>query len=326
MTLADSSTMYDVIGDIHGRFDKFRALMKALGYAERSGTFLPPQGRQAIFVGDLIDRGPEQIPLLKSVRSMIDAGHARAVMGNHELNAIAFVTRNPEHPTGEFLRVNAADSPKCAQNRRQHAAFLAQVGEGSEEHLAWVRWFRSLPLHLDLGGIRVAHAWWHAESAALLDHLSHRDADGLLTDAFLVESHRRGSALKRARKIVTTGFEQKLPKGTFVTDGEGNKHDNVRLKIWKDDATHLHDIAIVPGGDLSCLPNLPLSEVLPEPIAPVTGSPILLGHYWFAGSILKETPKVAVLDWSAAKSGPLVAYRWDGESHLSDNKFVAVNV
>jgi hypothetical protein len=76
-------TAYDVIGDIHGRYDKFEALMDALGYRAASGTFVPPAGRQAIFVGDLIDRGPEQIRLLTAVRKMIDAGHAQAVMGNH---------------------------------------------------------------------------------------------------------------------------------------------------------------------------------------------------------------------------------------------------
>ena len=122
---------YDVIGDIHGRFDKFEALMRALGYRASGGTFIPPAGRQAVFVGDLIDRGPEQVRLLTAVRGMIDAGHARAVMGNHELNAIAFVQPDPASPSGEFLRANRGDTPKSAQNRRQHAAFLAQAGEGS---------------------------------------------------------------------------------------------------------------------------------------------------------------------------------------------------
>jgi hypothetical protein len=321
-----SKTSYDVIGDIHGRFDKFEALMHTLGYRASGDTFIPPAGRQAIFVGDLIDRGPEQVRLLKTVRHMIDAGHAQAVMGNHEFNAIAFVHPDPDSPNGEFLRANRSDTPKSAQNRRQHAAFLAQVGEGSAEHMKWLEWFRTLPLHLNLGGIRVAHAWWDAESAALLGDPTHRDAHGRLTDAFLVESHRKKTALKRARKILTTGYEHKLPEGHFVTDGEGNKHDNARLKMWRHDATHLRDIAIVPGGDTSILPDLTVKDVMSDVISEVTGSPIFVGHYWFSGEVKVEGPRVAVLDWSAAKSGPLVAYRWDGESELSNDKFVAVNV
>ena len=322
-----NSTAYDVIGDIHGRLDKFEALMKALGYRAANGSFIPPAGRQAIFVGDLIDRGPEQVPLLTVVRRMIEAGHAQAVMGNHEFNAIAYVTPDPAvTDRREFLRVNSGDSPKCQQNRRQHAAFLAQVGEGSAEHGEWVEWFRTLPLHLDLGGIRIAHAWWDEASVGLLEQSPHRDASGRLTNEFLVESHRRGSALKKARKILTTGYEHKLPAGHFVTDKEGNKHDNARLKIWKHGAERLHEVAIVPGGDTSVLPDLSLAEVLDRPLSPVEGSPIFVGHYWCSGEVRIESSKVAVLDWSAAHHGPLVAYRWDGEEHLSDEKFVAVNV
>ena len=316
---------YDVIGDIHGRFDKFQLLMRELGYRHTGNTFIPPAGRRAVFVGDLIDRGPEQVQLLQYVRRMVEAGHAHVVLGNHEFNAIAYVSEDPNNP-GECLRANKGESPKCAQNRRQHAAFLAQVGEGSDLHTEWVEWFRTLPLHLDLGGIRVAHAWWDAECAALLDDPAHRDASGRLTDEFLVESHVRKSPLKRARKIVTTGYEHKLPEGHFVTDKEGNKHDNARLAIWRHGATHLRDIAIVPGGDTSILPDLTIDELFAEGLKPVEGSPIFLGHYWFSGPVAAENAKVAVLDWGGAHHGPLTAYRWDGEQHLSNDKFVYVNV
>jgi hypothetical protein len=322
-----SNIAYDVIGDIHGRFDKFEALMKVLGYRAANGSFVPPAGRQAVFVGDLLDRGPEQIRLLSAVRQMIEAGHARAVMGNHEFNAIAYVTPDESiTDRNEFLRANAGDAPKCHQNRRQHAAFLAQVGEGSTKHRHWVEWFRTLPLYLDLGGIRVAHAWWDQECVDLINNTEHRDAAGRLTEEFVIESHRRGSALKKARKILTTGYEHKLPEGSFITDKEGNKHDNVRLKIWKHGAERLRDLAIVPGGDTSIVPDLPVDDVLKARLKPIKGSPIFTGHYWFNGEVRAENSKVAVLDWSAAQKGPLVAYRWDGEVHLSDDRFVVANV
>jgi hypothetical protein len=51
-------TAYDVIGDVHGHFDKLAELLLKMGYTRRAGSFVPPSGRQAIFVGDLIDRGP----------------------------------------------------------------------------------------------------------------------------------------------------------------------------------------------------------------------------------------------------------------------------
>jgi hypothetical protein len=83
----------------------------------------------------------------------------------------------------------------------------------------------------------------------------------------------------------------------------------------------LREIAIIPGGDLSMAGELPVPGHLP--LAEVSGPPILFGHYWFSGTPVLESPKVACLDWSAAAKGPLVAYRWDGESELHNNKLVA---
>ena len=97
---------YDVIGDIHGQAFKLEALLRKLGYVERAGAWTPPQGRQAIFLGDLIDRGPAQVKVVNIVRSMIDAGHARSVMGNHEFNAIGYATPSRSQP-GEFLRIES---------------------------------------------------------------------------------------------------------------------------------------------------------------------------------------------------------------------------
>lgn len=99
---------YDIIGDIHGHADALCALLAKLGYQKRAGEFRHPE-RQAIFVGDFIDRGPQQLETVQLVRRMVDAGNALAIMGNHELNAIAWYLPDPEAP-GEFLRTHA--SPK----------------------------------------------------------------------------------------------------------------------------------------------------------------------------------------------------------------------
>lgn len=81
---------YDVIGDVHGQGGKLSALLVRMGYARQAGGWVPPAGRQAIFVGDLIDRGPDQLEVLDGVRRMVDAGHARVVLGNHEFNAMGY--------------------------------------------------------------------------------------------------------------------------------------------------------------------------------------------------------------------------------------------
>ena len=312
---------YDVIGDVHGHFDKLAALFSKMGYASKGNSFVPPQGRQAIFVGDLIDRGPEQIKVLHAVRAMVDAGHARVVMGNHEFNAIGYVTPDPYAGTGEFLRPNRFDHDKSAKNRSQHAQFLAQVGEGSQQHHDWVKWFKTLPLHLDLDGIRVVHAWWDEAHVQLVNKHYWSSNGQHISEDFLHNCFGHERSWKVAREILTTGVEHALPPGVFVTDKQGHQHPNLRLAVWRHEAKKMSDIAIIPGGDLSLVVDLPIPAHLP--LTGVTGSPILFGHYWFNGVPSVESTKVACLDWSAAATGPLVAYRWDGEGDLSNHKLVA---
>jgi len=53
------------------------------------------------------------------------------------------------------------------------------------------------------------------------------------------------------------------------------------------------------------------------------GSPVFIGHYWMKGVPAVQAPRVACVDYSVAKGGPMVAYRWDGESDLADSNFIA---
>lgn len=114
---------HDVIGDVHGEAGKLEALLGALGYRREQGVHRA-SGRQAVFLGDLVDRGPGQLEVLAIVRPMLDAGAALAVMGNHELNAAAWHTPDPRVP-GEFLRPHGGSYGEA--NRHQHEAFLTAV-------------------------------------------------------------------------------------------------------------------------------------------------------------------------------------------------------
>ena len=87
---------YDVIADVHGQDGKLKALLVKLGYRVKDGAWRHPEGRMALFLGDLVDRGPGQVEVLGIVRDMIEAGSGRSIMGNHEWNAIGFATRDPE--------------------------------------------------------------------------------------------------------------------------------------------------------------------------------------------------------------------------------------
>ena len=80
---------FDIIGDVHGCADELETLLERLGYRVswrgREVSVVPATGRRAIFVCDLVDRGPRAPDVLRIVMSMSRDGHAFAVPGNHDV-------------------------------------------------------------------------------------------------------------------------------------------------------------------------------------------------------------------------------------------------
>ena len=79
---------FDIIGDIHGCFDELTELLETLGYTVDGHAVTPPDGRKAIFLGDLVDRGPKSPNVLKLVMGMTAAGTAWCVPGNHDVKLL----------------------------------------------------------------------------------------------------------------------------------------------------------------------------------------------------------------------------------------------
>ncbi len=89
---------FDIIGDVHGCSDELEALLRELGYVQtktESGDGLwgdvaygHPDGRMAIFLGDLVDRGPRVLDAVRIARNMTRAGAALCTPGNHEIKLL----------------------------------------------------------------------------------------------------------------------------------------------------------------------------------------------------------------------------------------------
>jgi len=81
---------FHVIGDVHGCFDELQELLRLLGYnvqfnkSEAKYEVVPPAGAKAVFVGDLVDRGPNSPEVLRLVMDMVEQGIAYCVSGNHD--------------------------------------------------------------------------------------------------------------------------------------------------------------------------------------------------------------------------------------------------
>jgi protein phosphatase len=147
----DERGQFDIIGDVHGCADELEKLMESLGYrvaVTGSGTgrrydVTPPDGRKAIFLGDLVDRGPRVPDVLRLVKSMVDAGTAICIMGNHENKLLRKLN-------GRNVTVNHGLAETMEQLDAEPSEFVAEMR----------RFIDGLISHyvLDDGRLVVAHA------------------------------------------------------------------------------------------------------------------------------------------------------------------------
>jgi protein phosphatase len=134
---------FDFVGDVHGCVDELRALLEQLGYVPHEAGYLHPAARRAVFVGDLVDRGPDSPGVLRIVMPMVASGAALVVVGNHD---------------DKLLRALRGRKVKIAHGLRET---LDQLRAEPPEFAAEVASFLdSLPSHYQLAGgqVVVAHA------------------------------------------------------------------------------------------------------------------------------------------------------------------------
>jgi hypothetical protein len=306
--------MYDLIGDIHGHADELHALLHHLGYRpDAAGTPRHPAGRQVIFLGDYVDRGPKIRETLQLVRAMVDGGAALAILGNHEYNALAFWQF---YPDGGHLR------PHKPQHILQHLETIRafQTPELFEEWLDYLAWFRTLPLALELPGLRAVHACWEPRHIA---YLRQELPDLCLTPDFLLRASRRDSPEYTAAEVTLKGREVSLPGGLSFADKDGHRRYLMRVRWWQNPATAAayHDYYLE---DLAELRDQPLDVASLDPWHYQDETPVFFGHYWLRGTPQILQPHAVCLDYSVAKGGQLIGYRWDGEQTLSADKLVWV--
>jgi hypothetical protein len=311
-------TGFDIIGDVHGHAGRLRSLLILMGYKEEGGIW-SHTCRTAVFVGDLIDRGPGQLETLRLVRAMVEANSAQIVLGNHEFNAVAYATVDPVRL--DYCR------PHSEKNENQHEAFLSDVAFGSPLHRSIIDWFMMIPMWLDLDGLRVVHACWSTEHIAHLRKWA--GPDNTLTERIVIDGTTKGTPTYDAIETVLKGPEIDLD-GAWYKDKDGHKRHHARLRWWDSTATTLSTAALIPGDtQLNDKDDNPIDELPDRPLRddemqPYAGpEPVLFGHYWWRKETAEQVnPLATCLDYSVAKDGVLRAYQWDGENEIDGTKFV----
>ncbi|MFJ4282043.1 polynucleotide kinase-phosphatase [Streptomyces massasporeus] len=193
---------FDIIGDIHGCAAELEALLGKLGYVDG----VHPDGRTAVFVGDLVDRGPDSPGVLRRVMAMVKSGNALCVPGNHE------------NKYGRYLR------GRKVQHTHGLAETIEQMTGESEEFIAEVREFLDgLVSHyvLDGGRLVVCHAGlpekYHGRtSGRVRSHALYGDTTGE-TDEFGLPVRYPWAEDYRGRAAVVYGHTP-VPEATWLNN------------------------------------------------------------------------------------------------------------
>jgi hypothetical protein len=300
--------MYDIIGDVHGHAQLLKKMLQKLGYVKTASGFKCP-GRQAIFVGDFVNRGPEIKKTIRIIRSMVESGNATAVLGNHEINLITDHLRNKSNPF-----------------QKTEISVLKTIDEFRDDKEEWkenIKWLRTLPFFLELEGIRIVHACWSDEAVEYLKQ--YLPTGRIKKDIFRKIRKEPESSVSKNIALLTRGIQFKMPGDLKIINNKGISPRSFRTKWWENPMGKTF-------GEISFeskfqLPDYTIPpQIVPESMYyPESSPPLFFGHY-----CRKDGPHIikhnlCCIDACIAGSKILLAYRWDGEDKLSKEKIVRVS-
>jgi protein phosphatase len=247
---------FDIIGDVHGCADELEELLAKLGYAlewagegeERRCLVTPPPGRRAIFVGDLVDRGPRTPDVLRIVHGMVTAGAALCVPGNHDVKFIRWLN-------GKKVQLTHGLDVSAAQMEAESPAFREEMKQFLDRLVSH--------LWLDGGRLVVAHAGIRAEmigrsSGAVREFCLYGETTGE-TDEFGLRMRHDWAAHYQGKTTIVYG------------------HTPVVSAEWLNNTICL-DTGCAFGGKLTALRwpekelvEVPAGRVYAEPVRPLKG-------------------------------------------------------
>ena len=151
------SDRMDIIGDVHGEIDALRNLLGRLGVDADRGR----ADRPLVFVGDLVDRGPDSVAVVELVEHLVKSGIAQCVLGNHEYNLIR---SKAKQGNGWFIPHEELEPGRQVDGWHTgagHATFPSRQATPSERARI-LKFLTSLPVALESKQMRVIHAAWDA--------------------------------------------------------------------------------------------------------------------------------------------------------------------
>ncbi len=250
---------FDIIGDVHGCYDELLALLTSLGYqADDHAGARHPDGRRAIFLGDLVDRGPRVVDVVNLAQRMVAAGQAFCVPGNHDI---------------KLARKLAGRQVQITHGLAESLAQIDEMAPDARDQ--WIRDYRSFAdnlvshLILDNGALVVAHAGMKEEyqgraSGRVREFALFGETTGE-TDEFGLPVRANWAADYRGRASVIYGHTP-VPEANWLNNTLnidtgcvfGGKLTALRwperelvsvpaMRTWAEPVRPLHALAVEPG-------------------------------------------------------------------------------
>lgn len=255
----------DIIGDVHGELDALKELLQTLGYDEYGNH---PNNRKLVFVGDLVDRGPDSVGVVLLVRLMVALGNAQCVLGNHELNILLGLQREGN---GWFFGSPHDDDKKP----------FNYVYASESERKEIILFFQTLPIALVSDRLRIVHACWD-ENAIKAIESEYTNVEDLFnryekqTDDYINSKGLKKSYIAESKKYsrALTNRNEKPPFLPHIANYEICAKIYNHIKTITSGPEKIVDEPYFAGGKWRMLDRDAWWDSYEDDI------PVIIGHYW----------------------------------------------
>ncbi len=321
---------YDIVGDIHGRFDAFMELITDLGYVAQADGSLRhfDADRQLILVGDIINKGLQNKAMLDTARVSVDAGTMQVVMGNHEFFNVCYARKGED---GHFLLNHSEKADQFLKT------FLDEFPLGTQANVEAIDWMAARPIYVSTSDLTVMHAMHTPRDLSVV--ASELDDNHVFT----AQAFERHAGVAKSR-----GYGEEYNDGRFFWAVErllygmsirapGDLPDQgytkrLRLNWWEGEGANpvrllgLEDARLDEELIRDISEQLRRVETIQGHALKMPEGLVAFGHYSLPGEPGITSDKALCLDFKGVDGrGVLTAYRFnEGDTEFHDDRITCV--
>ncbi len=303
------SQVYYIVGDVHGQYQRLSRRLKSAGLTSKNGKLTFNSGK-ILFLGDLLDRGPDSRKVIELVKQLHEAGIAEVILGNHEFNFLGYLNKLDKR---SFLRRHTL------KNLRQHRDTLKSYKGHKNDLETHLTWLKSLPLFFENKHFRAVHACWDPQ---WIKWLNTKYPEGLKNEGFFQNSYKIYKKSFFCIERLLKGPELILPETFTSIDSDGNIQSGIRYKWWQKNKGKSLKEVITKWNEKwqntsfnSSFENRSLSYSKKE-------KPLFIGHYNFNNHPEFHNNNFLCLDCSDKEGNRVLIYRHEIGKPISLNNLI----